>query len=155
VDTTLTGVRPAASVYAVVRSDWACSATASATCWVPLITSPGGKPVTELPGLTPKSPDMTEAPVFVTVVPANTAKGVAVPKPTGGWAAEAVGVATNPLEIAKVAVITAATYQWRKEPAHLQPIVDLMNFRLPPNPTSQRLAERVSPNVDRNYNTCN
>ena len=40
--TAIGGVRPAASLYAVVRSVWACSATASAACWVPLITVPGG-----------------------------------------------------------------------------------------------------------------
>jgi hypothetical protein len=49
-----------------------------------LTTCPGGKPVTALPGLTPRSPEMTEGPVLVTVVPANTAKLLAVPNPTGG-----------------------------------------------------------------------
>lgn len=87
--TPMAGVRPAASLYAVVRSFCACNATASATCCVPLITVPGGKPVTALPGLTPRSPEMIEGPVLVTVVPANTAKGVAVPNPTGGCAADA------------------------------------------------------------------
>jgi hypothetical protein len=76
--------RPAASLYAVVRSDWACSATASATCWVPLITVPGGKPVTAVPGLTPRSPETVVGPVLVTAWPANTAKDAAVPRPTGG-----------------------------------------------------------------------
>ena len=41
---------------------------------------PGGKPVTAEPELTPKSPEMVEGPVLVTVVPAKTAKGVAVPR---------------------------------------------------------------------------
>ena len=35
---------------------WAVSATASAAWMVPATTSPGGKPVTALPGLTPTSP---------------------------------------------------------------------------------------------------
>ncbi len=59
--------RPAASLNAVVRSAWACFAVASAAWMVPLFTTPGGKPVTAVPGLTPKSPEITEAPVLVTV----------------------------------------------------------------------------------------
>jgi hypothetical protein len=47
--TVVAGVRPAASLYAVVRSDWACCAVESATYSVPW-TTPGGKPVTEVPG---------------------------------------------------------------------------------------------------------
>jgi hypothetical protein len=84
---TLTGgVRPAASLYAVVKSDCACSATASASCWAPS-TVPGGNPVTAVPGLTPRSPVTTLGPVLVTVVPARTAKALAVPRPTGDCAA--------------------------------------------------------------------
>jgi len=64
--------------------------------WVPFITVPGGKPVTAVPGLTPKSPETIEFPLFVTVLPANTAKDVAFPKSTGGWAAWALsGSATS------------------------------------------------------------
>ncbi|WP_016884815.1 hypothetical protein [Rhodococcus opacus] len=51
---------------------------------MPLITVPGGKPVTALPGLTPRSPEMIDGPVLVTVWPANIAKELAVPSPTGG-----------------------------------------------------------------------
>jgi hypothetical protein len=40
---------------------------------VPLLTVPGGNPVTAVPGLTPRSPLITLGPVFVTVVPARTA----------------------------------------------------------------------------------
>jgi hypothetical protein len=36
-----------------------------------------------LPGWTPTLPEMTDGPVFVTVVPASTAKDLAVPSPTG------------------------------------------------------------------------
>src|SRR5580658_3161761 len=50
------GLRPAASLYAVVRSDWAPAATPSALWIVPLDTMPGGNPVTAVPGLTPRSP---------------------------------------------------------------------------------------------------
>jgi hypothetical protein len=39
---------------------------------------------------------MTEAPVLVTLLPASTANDVAVPSPTGGWAAWALpGSATS------------------------------------------------------------
>ena len=44
------------------------------TCIVPAFTIPGGKPVTADPGSRPTSPLMTLGPVFVTVLPANTAK---------------------------------------------------------------------------------
>jgi hypothetical protein len=41
---------------------------------LPLITIPGGNPVTEVPGLNPKSPSTMVGPVFVTVDPAIIAK---------------------------------------------------------------------------------
>jgi hypothetical protein len=82
------GLRPAASLYAVVRSSWACAAGASALCMTPF-TMPGGNPVTAVPGLTPRSPLMTLGPVLVTVCPARTAKLPAVPRPTGAVAATA------------------------------------------------------------------
>src|SRR3954463_8071934 len=41
---------------------------------------PGGKPVTAVPGLTPRSPVMTLDPVLVTVDPPSTAKLCAVPR---------------------------------------------------------------------------
>src|SRR5215210_1717193 len=44
------------------------------------VTVPGGNPVTAAPGLTPKSPVMTLAPVLVTVDPPRTANGCAVPR---------------------------------------------------------------------------
>jgi hypothetical protein len=89
------GLRPAASLYAVVKSAWAVPATASATCMVPLITVPGGNPVTALPGLTPRFPLMMLGPVLVTVVPARTPKLPAVPRPTGAVAASAGCMAMN------------------------------------------------------------
>ena len=54
-------------------------AVLSATCVVPL-TTPGGKPVTEVPGLRPRSPLITLGPVFVTVEPPKTAKLLDVPR---------------------------------------------------------------------------
>jgi hypothetical protein len=81
--------RPAASLYAMVRSDCACAATASAA-WIGPFTVPGGNPVTAEPGLTPRSPFTTEGPVLVTVEPASTAKLLAVPRPTGDGPAFAV-----------------------------------------------------------------
>ena len=83
------GLRPAASLYAVVRSDWAPFATPSAWWMVPPVTMPGGNPVTAVPGLTPRSPLMVLGPVLVTVCPARTAKLPAVPSPTGAVAATA------------------------------------------------------------------
>jgi hypothetical protein len=83
------GVRPAASLYAVVRSDCAPAATPSVWCTVPL-TMPGGNPVIALPGLTPRSPLSRLVPVLVTVLPARTAKLLAVPRFTGATAAPAV-----------------------------------------------------------------
>jgi len=72
-----------------MRSDWAWSATASALCCVPRST-PGGKPVTALPGLSPRSPVMVLGPVLVMVDPARTAKLLAVPRLTiAGLAANA------------------------------------------------------------------
>jgi hypothetical protein len=75
---------------------------------VPLFTSPGGKPVTALSGLTPRSPEMTEGPVLVTVVPANTAKDVAVPNTTSGLAADTAGVPPAPPQTTMAALVPSA-----------------------------------------------
>src|SRR3954465_12057355 len=53
----------------------------------PDTTMPGGKPVTAVPGLTPRSPVMTLGPVLVTVEPPSTAKLCAVPRDGAGGAA--------------------------------------------------------------------
>jgi hypothetical protein len=90
------GLRPAASLYAVVRSDWATTATASAECTAPF-TVPGGNPVIAVPGLTPRSPLIVLGPVLVTVDPASTAKLPAVPRPTGATAAPAANGSFAPL----------------------------------------------------------
>src|ERR1051326_9110737 len=77
-------VRPAASLYAVVRSNCARAAAASARCTVPL-TALGGNPVTAVPGLNPRSPLTVVAPVLVTVEAARTANVLAAPRTTGAW----------------------------------------------------------------------
>src|SRR5436305_12001306 len=49
-------------------------AVASLLWIVPPTTTPGGKPVTELPALTPRLPLTTDGPVLVTVDPPRTPK---------------------------------------------------------------------------------
>jgi hypothetical protein len=53
---------------------------------------------------------MTDAPVLVTVLPASTANGVAVPSPTVGWtdAANAAGVVTRAAPITIAATVAHA-----------------------------------------------
>ena len=94
--------RPAASLYAVMRSFCACSATASAAWIVPLTV---GAPVIDVPGETPRFPLIVVAPVFVTVVPASTPKDPAVPSPTvAGLAANTVDPATSIPNVSKAAM---------------------------------------------------
>src|SRR5881394_1278443 len=81
-------VRPAASLYAAVKSSCAWAAAASARCIVPL-TVPGGNPVTAVPGLNPRSPLTVVAPVLVTVEAARTAYVEAAPRATGPGPADA------------------------------------------------------------------
>src|ERR1700730_8301618 len=47
---------------------------------IPAVTLPGGKPVIDVPGLTPTSPVMTVGPVLVTVEAPKTAKLFAEPR---------------------------------------------------------------------------
>src|SRR4051812_14398089 len=71
----------------MVRSDWAWRHTASPAWMVPLMTIPGGNPVTAGGGDAPRFPLIPLGPVLVTPAPANTAKLSAVPRPTGAsWA---------------------------------------------------------------------
>jgi hypothetical protein len=77
--TVVKGVELAATPYAAVDDVWAASASASAASVVPE-TVPGGKPVIDVPGDSPMSPEITDDPVFVIVVPATTAYGVADPR---------------------------------------------------------------------------
>jgi hypothetical protein len=113
-----------------VRSVCACPATPSALCWVPF-TIPGGKPVTAVPGLTPRSPEIVEEPVLVTVELANTAKDFAVPKTTGACAAEAEGNPPITPKVTIAAVVPRATTP--ASPARRAPA-------LPPNPASRLIA---------------
>jgi hypothetical protein len=80
---------------------------------LPGTITPGGKPVIDVPGLTPMSPEMTVAPVLVTVLAANTAKTPAVPKGIGGWAA-AAGLRATPAKITMVAIPTASAIKDRR-----------------------------------------
>jgi hypothetical protein len=82
--------RPAALLYAVVKSLWACSAGASAECFTPPNT-PGGKPLIAVPGLTPTLASNVLGPVFVTLWPARTEYADAVPSSTGAGPAAPAG----------------------------------------------------------------
>src|SRR4029079_715059 len=66
---------------------WAASAAALAT-WIVPVTTPGGKPVTAVPGLRPRSPVTIVGPVLVTVEAPTTAKLDAPPR--GGRTARAL-----------------------------------------------------------------
>lgn len=68
------GESDAATLYAVVVSRWACAAAASVWCVVPLTTPSGAppKPVMDVPGDKPRSPLITEGPVFVTALAPRT-----------------------------------------------------------------------------------
>ena len=76
------------SPYAIAASLWAGPAREPAPTYIVPFTTPGppvqgaGNPVHEVPGLTPKSPVMTVAPVLVTVEAPRTAKLSA--EPSGG-----------------------------------------------------------------------
>src|ERR1700682_2608499 len=73
--------RPTASLYAAVRSDWACCATASPGCRDPDAGKivPAGKPVIAVPVQTPTSPVTTVRPALVTVEPPRTPNVAAAP----------------------------------------------------------------------------
>ena len=86
-DTIVGTVRPAASLYAVVKSASAETAGPLSTYRVPPTIPPGGNPATALPGLSPAFPFTTVGPVFVTVEPASTVKLLAELRFTGNCAA--------------------------------------------------------------------
>src|SRR3954462_10152267 len=81
----MTHVRAAASLNAVVTSACACPAGDPTPVNCDPFRIPGGKPVTEVPVLTPRLPVTVVAFVLVTVDPARTAKPLADPTATGGW----------------------------------------------------------------------
>ena len=74
---------------------------------------------------------MIEGPVLVTVVPANTAKGVAVPNPTEDVAcAYAAGVSATTLKNTMLAVVptaSTAANQWLVPPARPKLITNVTN----------------------------
>src|SRR4029077_12129914 len=96
-------VRPAASLYAVVKATCAWAAAASATCMVPL-TVPGGNPVTAVPGLNPRSPLTVVAPVLVTVEAARNTNVEADPRATGAWPAAEAAVVKLQIKLAASAL---------------------------------------------------
>src|SRR6185503_3850519 len=77
----------------------------SPACSVPF-KMPGGKPVTAVPGLTPRSPVTLVAPVLVTVEPARISN---VPSELTGW----IGTTTTPSAVLKL----QATFDARRLPA--------------------------------------
>jgi hypothetical protein len=114
-------VDEAAASYAAVRSASACSACASPACIVPL-TVPGpppvqgaGSPVQAVPGLTPRSPVITVLPVLVTVLPARTAKLVAVPRP----GAVEVSATIDFVPTRRATAEMASTYRRARTTAHV------------------------------------
>src|SRR5437660_12932642 len=105
-------VRPAASLYAVVKASCAWAAAGS-PAWIVPLTVPGGNPVTAVPGLSPRSPLTLVAPVLVTVEPARTANVLAAPRATGAWPAAVAAVVSagiaNPKAGAKARAKAAVT----------------------------------------------
>jgi hypothetical protein len=83
---------PARALYARVASFWAGPALEGMPVYVCPVTVPGppvhgaGNPVHEVPGLTPRSPVTTVAPVLVTVELPRTAKLPAKPRVGGDCA---------------------------------------------------------------------
>jgi hypothetical protein len=57
-------------------------ADVASPAWIAPVKVPGGKPVTAVPGLTPRSPVRAVAPVPVSVEPARTTNAPAPPRAT-------------------------------------------------------------------------
>src|SRR3989304_338771 len=105
----------------MTRALLACSATASAA-WIIPFTIPGGNPVTAAAGWIPRSPVMVVAPVLVTAgVPAKTAKGAAVPSPTGAGPA---AFAVRPTASMPIARGTAMPAESRTLASRARPLED-------------------------------
>ena len=85
------------------------AATGSVKCCVPLIT-PGGNPVTEVPGLKPRSPLTTVEPTLVIVELPRTAKLPAVPKFTAIAAETTPDVPNTKTTIDKVTKILLSIF---------------------------------------------
>src|SRR5665213_678703 len=109
----------------------------------PLLTVPGGNPVTAAPGLTPRSPRIVDGPVFVTVVPATTAKLAAVPRPTGACAACATPpVATTAAAKLDVTKVTLTNRTNRTAMIWVCPPVQWSNAPMPPDSWPVRRAAK-------------
>src|SRR6185503_11892441 len=80
---------PARLRYAAVVASCARAASPPGPRIVPSFKVPGGKPVTDVPGSTPRSPVMIVGPVLVTVAAPSTAKASAAPS-AGAICADAV-----------------------------------------------------------------
>ena len=102
-----------------MSADWAFPATASLSCFVPLMICPGGKAAIVVPGLRPTSPEtVVPVPVFVIVLWASTANGVAAPNWTVGViAAEAPGRPTPAVRTMAVTVPRARASNGRRRAA--------------------------------------
>jgi hypothetical protein len=75
---------------------------------------------------------MTDLPVLVTVVPANTAKDLAVPRPTGGWAAVDANFQLMPPSTTMPVAIPSnsnAAIQLRRKPKRRIRITDVLPGR--------------------------
>ncbi len=135
----MAGVRPAASLYAVVRSVCAVTAVGLATDVVPEDSIPGGKPVTDVPGESPMPPAMTDEPVFVIVDPARIAKVLVDPRFTVAGAADAAAlkalkkIAAPSSELAEA--ITVSGRARRRVPKKLRGLVDIERRFLKPERT--------------------
>jgi len=75
----------------------------------PELCTPGGKPEIDVPGESPMSPEITDDPVFVIVLPARTAKLDAAPRPTEAVAAFAAVMPKAPSVMADVRPNTTAS----------------------------------------------
>src|ERR1043166_2590964 len=139
---TLVGVRPAASLYAVVKFSGAWAAAASAIWIVPLTV---GDPVTEVPGLNPRSPLIVVGAMLVTVEAARTANVLAVPRATGAGpptdkGGRPAGIATPmTLESSVTAAVRA-----NSRPSTIAPVVTVMEARARMFPLNTELVPSVA-----------
>src|SRR5688572_1482653 len=117
---TVVGVRPAASLYATVKSTCAWAAAASAIWIVPLTV---GDPVTEVPGLKPRSPLIVVGAMLVTVEAAKTANVLADPRATGAGPKDAADTSGNPIVFESR--VTAAVRANRR-PSTVAPVVTVI-----------------------------
>ncbi len=102
-----------AFVEAAVASPRAVAAGPSVMCIVPSVTVPGGNPVTDDPGLTPRLPCTMLDPVFVTALAPSTANVLAVAPSDGGGFVKARVVAGNHRRASKGTTKVDSTYLCR------------------------------------------